>query len=91
MLEAAEKTLCDILFEVDARVLIDDLPSQIFRKLLITDTEHIESDTVVQKFHLERLVKVSSLDSNLLFNISTELRRVRAPDFIGDQIQRREK
>jgi hypothetical protein len=83
MLETTEKTLCNILLEVDARVLINDLLSQIFRKLIITDTEHIVSETVVQKFHLERLVKVSSLDSNLLFNISTELRRFHAPDFIG--------
>src|SRR5713226_4994718 len=57
MLEATEKGLCNSLFEVDARVLIDDLLSQIFRKVLITDTQHIESDTVVQKVHLERLVR----------------------------------
>src|SRR6202030_579309 len=57
MLETAEKGLCNILFEVDARVLLDDLLSQIFRKLLIADTQHIESDTVVQKLHLERLVR----------------------------------
>src|ERR1700685_1509636 len=56
MLETAEKTLCDILFKVDARVLIDDLLPQIFRKVLITDTEHIESDTVVQKLHLAWLL-----------------------------------
>jgi hypothetical protein len=57
MLEATEKGLCNILFEVDARVLINDLLSQIFGKLLITDTQHIESDTVVQKLHLEWLVR----------------------------------
>src|SRR3984893_10247607 len=57
MLETTEKGLCNILFEVDARVLINDLLSHIFRKVLITDTQHIESDTVVQKLHLERLVR----------------------------------
>jgi hypothetical protein len=34
-----------------------DLLSQIFRKVLITDTQHIESNIVVQKLHLERLVR----------------------------------
>src|SRR3984893_6779968 len=57
MLETAEKGLCNILFEVDARVLINDLLSQIFRKVLITDTEHIESHAVVQKVYLEWLVR----------------------------------
>src|SRR5580700_6896344 len=56
MLETTEKGLCNILFEVDARVLIDDLLSQIFRKVLITDTQHIESDAVVQKLHLQWFV-----------------------------------
>src|SRR6266851_1923895 len=55
--ETTEKGLCNSLFEVDARVLINHLLSQIFRKVLITDTQHIESDTVVQKLHLERLVR----------------------------------
>src|SRR5216683_7700094 len=55
MLEATQKGLCNILFEVGARVLINDLLSQIFRKVLITDTQHIESDTVVEKLHLEWL------------------------------------
>jgi hypothetical protein len=57
MLETTEKGLCNILFEVDARVLINDLLSQILREMLITDTQHIESDTVVQKLHLEWLVR----------------------------------
>src|ERR1700730_1211713 len=57
MLETAQKGLCNILFEVDARVLINDILSQILRKVLITDTQHIESDTVVQKLHLEWLLR----------------------------------
>src|ERR1700722_18359510 len=60
MLETAEKSLCNILFEVDARVLIDNLLSQILRKVLITDTQYIESDTVVQKLHLEWFVRCNS-------------------------------
>src|SRR5271156_2611210 len=46
VLEATEKGLRNILLEVDARVLINDLLSQILRKVLITDAEHIESYTV---------------------------------------------
>jgi hypothetical protein len=57
MLETTEESLRNILFEVDARVLINGLLSQIFRKVLITDTQHIESNTVVQKLHLEWLVR----------------------------------
>jgi len=56
MLDTTEKGFCNFLLEVDARVLINDLLSQIFRKALITNTQHIESDTVVQKLHLEWLV-----------------------------------
>src|SRR6266478_3105852 len=56
ILEATQKGHCNILFEVNARILIDDLLSQIFWKMLITDTQHIESDTVVEKLHLERFV-----------------------------------
>jgi hypothetical protein len=37
--------------------LIDDLLSQIFWKVFIADAQHIESDAVVQKLHLEWLVR----------------------------------
>src|SRR5271163_2341285 len=56
MLETTEKRFGNILFEVDARILINDLLSQLFRKVFITDTQYIESDTVIQKLNLERLV-----------------------------------
>ena len=57
LLEATQKGLCNILFEVNTRILFDDLLSQIFRKVLITDTQYIESDTVVQKLHLDWFVR----------------------------------
>src|SRR5216683_4387608 len=56
-LEATEKSPCNILFEVDARILIDYFLSQLFGKMLITDTQHIESDPVVEKLHLEWFVR----------------------------------
>src|SRR5947209_5029942 len=57
ILEATQKGHCNILLEVNARILIDDLLSQILWKMLIADTQHVESDTIVEKLHLEWFVR----------------------------------
>ena len=57
LFEATEKGPCNTLFEVDARILINHFLSQIFWKTLITDTQHVESDTIVEKLHLDWFVR----------------------------------
>src|SRR5208282_2047383 len=62
-LEAPEKGSRNVLFEVDAWILADHFLPQLFWKMLITDTQHIESDTVVQDLHFEWFVPCDTRSS----------------------------
>src|SRR5437016_2939184 len=56
MLEAPKECLGDVRFEVHARILCNHPRPEIFGKRLIADTEHIQTYSVVQELHLQRLV-----------------------------------
>src|SRR5438093_3633621 len=56
VLEAPKECLGDVLFEVHARILGHHSRPEIFGKRLVADTEHIQTDSVVQELHLQRFV-----------------------------------
>src|SRR3989442_548289 len=56
MLEAPKECLGDVLFEVRARILCNHSRPEIFGQRLVADTEHIQTYSVVQELHLQRLV-----------------------------------
>ena len=56
MLEAPKECLGDVLCEVHARILCNHSRPEVVGKRLVADTEHIQTYSVVQELHLQRLV-----------------------------------
>src|SRR5947208_701677 len=56
VLEAPKECLGDVLLEVHAWILCDHARPEIFGKRLVSDTEDIQTYSVVQELHLQRLV-----------------------------------
>src|SRR5467141_3418045 len=57
MLEAPKECLGDVPFEFHAWILCNHSRPEIFGKRLVSDTEHIQTDSVVQELHLQWLVR----------------------------------
>src|ERR1700730_4308356 len=57
MRESIEKCLCNLLFEVGARIGRNDFVANIGRESLIPDAERIQRHAVVEKFHFDGLVR----------------------------------